>query len=100
MSGGSYNWMYNNHDEELFSYDYKRDLDEMVDKLVELGYQDAAREAEELLLTIKQAETRAEVMHNRLSDIFKAIEWAEDGDSTPARIEQAIKEYREVDKDE
>ncbi len=95
MSGGSFNYMYSKFDEQLFDYQYRENLEAMIDYLIEHNYEDVAREAEELLLTIKQAEIRVQTMHNRLSDIFKAVEWHTSGDSGEERVQEEVKKYRE-----
>ena len=94
MSGGSYKYMCFKSDDELFSYEYIQELEKMVDRLTESGYEDVAREAEELLLTIKQSKVRCNTMHDRLSDVFKAVEWLDSGDYGMQTFEESIKEYR------
>lgn len=93
MSGGSYNYLHRknwgNH------IDWEHDLDKMVERLTELGYEDAAEEAYEELLEIRRSKVRINSIHKRLSNVYKAVEWVDSGDSGKDRIEEAIREYRE-----
>lgn len=93
MSGGSYSYICYAEVSELLD---KRDrIQEMVDRLSGLGYaQDAARESMELLLTLRQFETRIDAMHSRLSDVWKAIEWWDSSDSSENDVKEALKKYR------
>lgn len=94
MSGGSYNYLCAALDlEDLQSH--RHDLEEMANRLSGLGYaQDAARETEELLLLLRQWETRAEVRLRRLTDVWKAVEWWDSNDSSEQRVHEALAKYR------
>lgn len=94
MSGGSYNYLFSAQDlEDLNSQRYN--LEEMASRLAGLGYaQDAARETEELLLLLRQWETRATVRMRRLADVWQAVEWWDSNDSSEDRVHEALAKYR------
>lgn len=94
MSGGSYEYIYDRSDcgELLNRTDV---IQEMADRLAGLGYaSDAARETEELLLTLRQFENRINAMHSRLAGVWKAVEWWDSGDWLEDAVRDAIDKYR------
>lgn len=95
MSGGSYNYLCYKSDEELFGYGVDETLDQMVNDLAQLGYaDDVAREATELLMTIRAARLRVNVIHERLSPVFRAREWWMSGDRSEEEFKKTLEEYR------
>lgn len=94
MSGGSYNYICAKGDlGEL--YNYQADIQSMADRLAGLGYaNDAARETQDLLLTLRQFENRISAMHARLSDVWKAVEWWDSCDSGENGVKIALEKYR------
>ncbi len=93
MSGGSYNYLCYKEINDLI-YD-KSDLRNMVDRLIELGYKDVAKETESLILTIDSFEVRASARIDRLKDVWHSVEWYDSGDSGKESIEKSVNEYRE-----
>lgn len=92
MSGGSYNYLYQ---KEFTGHASLTDLSDMADTLSGLGYaNDAARESIELLMIIRQFETRAEVIADRLRGVWKAVEWWDSCDSSEDGVKTALEEYR------
>lgn len=93
MSGGSYNY--------LFLQDYpeicekQADLADMRDRLIALGYEDAAKETESILLLMESFRIRLDTRLDRLKPIWEAVEWADSGDSGLEDVQKAIDEYRE-----
>ncbi len=62
-----------------------------------LGWeQDAAREAAELQLVIRQAEVRVDAMMTRLRDLFHAVEWWDSSDCSEDSVKEALEKYRLV----
>ena len=55
---------------------------------------DAARESAELLMIIKQFETRAEVIADRLNGVWKAVEWWDSCDIGEESVKKALEDYR------
>lgn len=94
MSGGSHNYLCFKDDEDLFAYGALNDMENMASRLIELGFEDAAKETLNLKYTIQQALVRSKVMKNRLQDVWKSVEWYDSADSGIDSVEQAVSKYR------
>ncbi|GII89643.1 hypothetical protein Ssi03_76330 [Sphaerisporangium siamense] len=96
MSGGSYNYLYQDDElHELARYSRMEDLRSMADRLAGLGYAaDAAAETEELLVILRQSRIRAEVRARRLAAVWKAIEWWDSCDWTEDQVKGALAQFR------
>jgi len=95
MSGGSYDYLYCKDVDSLLNS--VPTVQEMADRLAGLGYaEDAARETEELLLTLRQFENRINSMQARLSCVWRAVEWWDSCDSGEDCVKDALQEYRDV----
>jgi len=92
MSGGSYNYLCYQEFPDIFLK--QSDLRDMADRLTELGYKDAAKETEKLMLDIDAIELRIEAKIERLQNVWHAVEWKDSGDSGIEQVEKAINEYR------
>ena len=93
MSGGSYDYLCWKDPADLVQME--RQLREMSDRLAGLGYAvDAARETEQLLLTIRQFINRIEASSKRLEPVWHAVEWWDSGDSLEDGVKKALSEYR------
>ncbi|WP_405925424.1 hypothetical protein [Streptomyces sp. NBC_00035] len=94
MSGGSYNYLYDVLDlEDLQARQH--DLEAMAERLAGLGYaQDAARETEELLVLLRQWQTRVGVRVSRLTDLWRAVERWDSADSSEDKVKGALAIYR------
>lgn len=78
MSGGSYDYLFCKSPDELMnSLDA---LERMTDALVSLGYSEPAAETYEVIKVLKQAELRVSVSSQRLSEVWRSVEWYESGD--------------------
>ncbi len=97
MSGGSYDYLCHKGVDELIGSSHDQaNLEAMAMRLVGLGYaEDAARETEELLLILRQATVRLQTRLDRLSGIWKAIEWWDSCDSGEDEVHVALQKYRE-----
>lgn len=94
MSGGSYDYLCWVQDLEEIN-GKRRMLRSMADRLAGLGYaQDAAAETEELLVMLQQWEVRAQVRIQRLSEVWKAVEWWDSADTTEDGVREALALYR------
>lgn len=93
MSGGSYNYLC--YKEAYDIHERTEELNQMRDRLVELGYLDAAGETESVLLMLKSFEVRLQARIDRLNKVWRAVEWMDSGDSGIDYVESEIKSYRE-----
>jgi len=94
MSGGSFDYLCFSDVDQLL--EKRRSLQEMSDFLSKLGYaKDAALETEEIILMLNQIEVRIGARVRRLSDVWKAVEWWQSGDSGEDDLKKALKGYRE-----
>lgn len=94
MSGGSHNYLCYKDDSDLFKYDTLEDMENMASRLIELGFEDAAKETLNLKYTIQQAMVRSQVMKDRLQDVWKSVEWLDSSDSGIDSLNKAIEKYR------
>ncbi|MGH0790932.1 hypothetical protein ACQVTU_25120 [Bacillus cereus] len=94
MSGGSHNYLCFKDEHDLFEYGRIDDLEEMASRLIDLGYEDAAKEVLHMKYTIQQSLVRVGVMKVRLDGVMKAVEWYDSGDSGIEAVEKVIKKYR------
>lgn len=93
MSGGSWSYLYCKEIDDLLQYEGL--IEDMADRLASLGYaNDAAKETQELVLVIRQFRNHAGTIKDRLSDIWRAIEWWDSSDSGEDGVKNALKEYR------
>lgn len=94
MSGGSYDYLFAK-DCDLGLLDAEHHIQRMAERLAGLGYaEDAARETEELLLLIRQAKVRIQTRADRLSGVWKAVEWWDSGDSGEENVMNELERYR------
>lgn len=94
MSGGSYNYLCYKDGIDIF--ERREELKSMRDRLVELGYLDAAKETESILLIMDSFEVRLQARLDRIRDVWQAVEWCDSGDSGREGVENAIEKYREL----
>jgi hypothetical protein len=93
MSGGSYNYLCNAWDlPDLI--EHRTELKEMADRLTDLGHVDAAKETAALLLEINRAEVWALARAERLSEVWRAVEWHDSSDWGADAIDKALDKYR------
>ena len=93
MSGGSYNYLCFKEAYEI--HEHRQDLTDMRDRLTQLGFLDAAKETESILLILDSFEVRIQARIDRLKDVWHSVEWKDSADSGIEAVEEAIKKYRE-----
>ena len=94
MSGGSYNYLCYKDPEELLSGDNIDYLEDMCELLIELGYDDIARDMQRLVEYCKTAYNRIDVLSHQLNDVMHAIEWYESGDYGLDNLKKHLEDYR------
>jgi len=94
LSGGSYSYLYAKDKHDLFEYSGVETIDAMANRLIELGHLDAAKETLQLKQIILQALVRTEVIADRMSKVWKAVEWYDSADSGIDAVNKAIEKYR------
>lgn len=94
MSGGSHNYLCFRNDGDLFNHVTLRDMENMATRLIELGYEDVAKETLALKCTIQQAMASSRAMKDRLQDAWKSVEWYDSSDVGIEEVEKSISEYR------
>jgi hypothetical protein len=95
MSGGSFNYLYAKGADDLVGHNGRADLEDMVDALAALGYaEDAAKESMAILAEVRAAEVRIQAMLDRLSPVWRAMEWWRSYDSDEEGVKRALAKYR------
>lgn len=94
MSGGSYNYLC--YKDSFDIHERRNELNDMRDRLTELGYLDAAKETESVILILDAFEVRLRSRIERLSGVWRAVEWCDSGDTNEKAILVEINKYREL----
>lgn len=97
MSGGSFNYLFCKESHELFSTDNISELADMETELVQLGYDDVAKDFRRLIEYIKSARNRVAVLAEMLKPIMHDIEWYCSGDIGEDTLAKKIEKYRNDD---
>ena len=94
MSGGSFDYLCFKEAGDLLGND-DANLQEMADALAELGYaRDAAKETQTLLLEIRAIRNRLQATLDRLSPVWKGMEWWRSCDINEDDFIEVLSEYR------
>jgi hypothetical protein len=96
MSGGSYNYLCNREADDLLGGQGIGDLADMRDRLLELGYEDAAKETDILYQEIIHAQLVVQNRLKRLSPVFHAVEWQDSCDTSAEDTKEVIEKWRKV----
>lgn len=94
MSGGSYDYLCWKSAEELF--EYRQQLASMGDRLAGINTPDAqaaSRETYDVLAILNSAEAQITARIKRLSDVWHAVEWLDDGDYSEKQMHDALHLY-------
>lgn len=94
MSGGSYNYLC--YKESYDIHERKEELNQMRDRLIELGFTDASGETESVLLMLQSFEVRLQTRIDRLKDVWRSVEWMDSGDSGLDSVKISVERYREL----
>ena len=94
MSGGSWDYLYSKHIDELMNGSSTELLQDMADRLNSAGFEDVAKDTQRLVEYIKSASIRIETLFETLSPVFKAVEWFDSGDWGEETLNNEILKYR------
>jgi hypothetical protein len=86
MSGGSYNYLYcyvNGLEEQ------RGDIEAMAERLESSSYYAAARATRNVLILLDSAQRAA----GALEDVWRAVEWADSGDSGEDAVKKAVEAF-------
>lgn len=89
MSGGAYDHLHQCPPEQLCAR--LHDVQRMADRLVELGYTQAADETLKLEGLLRDVFTSAT---SNLREVWRAVEWLDSGDWTEAQVQRAAENHR------
>lgn len=89
MSGGSYNYLYNQHD--IHGHVDLGDLKDMRDRLAELAPDSAAAKA-----TARLYDALSAPIDKALTEVWHDIEWADSSDYSQDQAMSAIRDYEAV----
>ena len=92
MSGGSFNYLcYANMPDVIGRTE---DMEDMEQRLIELGYTDIAKDVRRLIEYCKSAENRISVLFEQLENVFHDIEWQSSGDIGKDDLIKTLEKYR------
>lgn len=94
MSGGAFNYVCFRETIELI--ERKSELYEIIDSLVQYGYEDLAEDVKELIQRINKLKEKVndvERYRETLEPILKAVEWYESGDYGKDTMIKVFEEY-------
>lgn len=97
MSGGSFNYLFCKECHELFEKRNVSELEDMERELMQLGYDDVAKDFRRLIEYIKSARNRVGVLAEMLNPIMHDIEWYCSGDIGEDTLAKTIEKYRNDD---
>lgn len=95
MSGGSLNYLYNKTTMGEIA-EYINDIEQVEAEMLKRGYKDIAMDTRRLIEYIRSAENRIECLAEKLSPVFKAVEWYYSADSDGKHIDEAVERYRKA----
>jgi hypothetical protein len=95
VSGGSYGYLYSKDAGDLMSYACHSELQAMAERIAGLGYaEDAAKDAFDLIAMLTTQRVRIDAAIDRLSDVFRAVEWWDSSDWSENAVRSALAKYR------
>ena len=94
MSGGSHNYLYCAETHELLEGYRIRDMEEMEQCLIAIGYVDIAKDVRRLIEYCLSAENRIDVLREQLKGVFRDIEWYHSADIGKGTLIERLEQYR------
>lgn len=93
MSDGSYDYLC--FKDEVDIINSTNTIDNMAKRLIELGFEDLAKQTLNVLYEIKRYKLGMQVQLEKLSPVWKAVEWLDSGDTGLEDTIKGLKEYRQ-----
>lgn len=87
MSGGSYNYLYHADSSDIGNK--IDDLKDMINRLSELGFEQACKDSQNILDTVKQLDS----MIDNISNVWKSVEYMDSGDWGIEEVKDEIEKY-------
>lgn len=94
MSGGSFNYLCEKDNDELYEFSVLDEMKRMSLKLAELGHGDAANHTALLIMLIDNNLKHTQEIKKSLEDVWKAVEWYQSYDYGIEKVDEAMEEYR------
>ena len=94
MSGGSYNYLCYKDSDNIS--EAREEVKQMSERLIEFGYEDVAKETQEVLSIIDSYEQKLDEKIEQLSEIWRSVEWLDSGDSGEDYIKKSVNYYRKT----
>lgn len=93
MSGGSYEYMCFAEVEDLAHK--KRLIDNMAERLKELGYEDAAVATTGIYTAVNESLRILQEMKENIAGVWQAVEWLDSNDWGEESVKNAVEEWRQ-----
>ena len=94
MSGGSFNYLCYANCEKILTM--RQELKAMEERLLELGFEDVVSEVFAIQKQIDSFEFKINKKLKDISDIFRAVEWMDSGDSNFESVKKAVEIWRNI----
>lgn len=92
MSGGSHNYLCWANMPDVISR--TKDMEEMEQDLIKLGYTDIAKDVRRLIEYCKSAEIRINILFEQLENVFHDVEWYHSADIGENDLIKTLEQYR------
>ncbi len=92
MSGGSFNYLCYAEMPDILNR--TKDMEEMEQILIVMGYTDIAKDIRRLIEYCNSAEIRISVLFDQLQEVFRAIEWNVSADIGKDSLIRVLEKYR------
>ena len=94
MSGGSYNYLYSNEEQDFLHFGVIDEMKQMAERLAGLDYaSEAAERTKRLVQTLESCLNEVYQVKEDLEDVWKAVEWWDSHDWGEDRVKEAIEKF-------
>ena len=94
MSGGSYNYLYHKEFSDIPSM--SDEMENMCDRLYELGFNDLAKETNNILKETLEIQARMNERLAKIQKVWHSVEYMDSGDSGIEWVNDEVKKYRGI----